>query len=98
MRTHNSLVSERKQEKSMTFVPTRRRFAMLGAAVPAMIAFASYGRVASAAQATPEASTQGSLLPPAEGMTQYPLTLNTAWGEVTIPERPERVVAASWRG
>jgi iron complex transport system substrate-binding protein len=38
------------------------------------------------------------LLPAAEGLTQYPLTLNTAWGEVTIPARPERVVAASWRG
>ncbi|WP_420115008.1 ABC transporter substrate-binding protein [Pseudactinotalea sp.] len=39
-----------------------------------------------------------SLLPPAEGEVTYPLTLETAWGEVTIEERPERIVAASWRG
>jgi iron complex transport system substrate-binding protein len=38
------------------------------------------------------------LMPPAEGKVTYPLTLTTSWGEVTIEERPERVVAASWRG
>lgn len=37
-------------------------------------------------------------MPAAEGDVSYPLTLETAWGEVTIEERPERVVAGSWRG
>ena len=82
----------------MTSVTTRRRFAKGAAAVPSLIAAARFGTWASAADATPEASARIGLLPPAEGLTQYPLTLSTAWGEVTIPTRPERVVAASWRG
>lgn len=31
------------------------------------------------------------LLPPAEGATDYPLTLTTPWGETTLEKRPERV-------
>lgn len=34
------------------------------------------------------------LLPAAEGTTSYPLTLDLGWGEVTLEDRPERVVAA----
>ncbi len=34
-------------------------------------------------------------LPPAEGTTQYPLTIDTQWGETTIDERPERIVAGT---
>ncbi|MDO4920143.1 ABC transporter substrate-binding protein [Kocuria sp.] len=32
-----------------------------------------------------------SLLPQAEGTTQYPLTLGSPWGETTLEKRPERV-------
>lgn len=71
----------------MTSAITRRRFAVFAAVAPALLSLIT----------TDEASAS-SLLPPAEGLTQYPLTLDTAWGEVTIPARPERVVAASWRG
>lgn len=46
--------------------------------------------------ATAGASTEESLLlPEAEGTTQYPLTLETPWGETVLEERPERVVALS---
>lgn len=43
-----------------------------------------------------ESSTQGnttesSLLPAAEGVTEYPLTLETAWGETVLEERPDRI-------
>lgn len=34
-----------------------------------------------------------SLVPPAEGKTDYPLTVETRFGEVVIDSRPERVVA-----
>lgn len=38
-----------------------------------------------------------SLLPEAEGTTVYPVTIQTATGEITIESRPERVVmASSW--
>lgn len=49
-------------------------------------------------QAEPAAdASNATLLPPAEGQTEYPLTLSTALGEIVIPKRPERVVmATSW--
>ncbi len=34
------------------------------------------------------------LLPAAEGTTEYPLTIDAGWGEVTLEERPERLLAA----
>lgn len=36
-------------------------------------------------------SAESSLLPPAEGTTQYPLTLETQFGETVLEERPERI-------
>ncbi|MEZ4564642.1 MAG: ABC transporter substrate-binding protein [Thermomicrobiales bacterium] len=82
----------------MSRTTSRRRFTMLAAAVPVSLALAGYAPATLADEAASETSRQGELLPAAEGLTHYPLTLQTAWGEVTIPERPERVVAASWRG
>lgn len=35
------------------------------------------------------------LMPAAEGATQYPLTLDTAWGTSELPERPQRVAAVT---
>lgn len=35
------------------------------------------------------------LLPPAEGSTEYPLTLETAYGETVLEERPERIATIS---
>lgn len=47
---------------------------------------------------TPAATGSGeetaSRLPAAEGTTEYPLTITTELGEIVIPERPERIVAA----
>lgn len=42
-----------------------------------------------------ESSTSSSsdLLPPAEGRTDYPLTVDTRFGDVVIEQRPERIVA-----
>jgi iron complex transport system substrate-binding protein len=48
--------------------------------------------------ASDEVAEASALMPAAEGQVEYPVTLETAWGEVTIEERPERVVAGSWRG
>ncbi|MFT4260327.1 ABC transporter substrate-binding protein [Microbacterium sp.] len=44
------------------------------------------------------ATTSDSLLPAAEGKTQYPLTLTTPWGETTLEKRPERVAAIAVSG
>lgn len=39
----------------------------------------------------------GSLLPPAEGTTRYPLTLDSPYGETVLEERPERIaVVTAW--
>lgn len=38
-----------------------------------------------------------SLLPAAEGVVEYPLTLNTAWGQSVLQERPERIAFTSGR-
>lgn len=40
------------------------------------------------------ASAEDSLLPPAEGKTEYPLTLETPYGETVLEERPERIVVS----
>lgn len=49
------------------------------------------------ADASGNDSSAESLLPPAEGTTEYPLTVETATGEITIDERPERIIMAdSW--
>lgn len=44
------------------------------------------------APSTGSTTPAAGLLPPAEGKTQYPLVLKTAWGETTIASRPERIV------
>lgn len=40
---------------------------------------------------TPDDASAGGLLPPAEGTTDYPLTLETWAGQTVLEERPERV-------
>lgn len=43
--------------------------------------------------ATDAPAKSDSLLPTADGKTQYPLTLETPWGETVLNERPERIAA-----
>ena len=50
------------------------------------------------ADETPENDDVNSLLPPAEGKTEYPVTLTTQAGEIVIEERPERVAAVGSSG
>jgi iron complex transport system substrate-binding protein len=45
---------------------------------------------------TDDASTEASLLPAAEGTTEYPLTLETFAGETVLDERPERVAVVGF--
>lgn len=56
------------------------------------------GTAVTDAPADSAGATDGAaLLPPAEGVTEYPLTITSALGEITIDERPERVVIPdSW--
>ncbi|MDO4920142.1 ABC transporter substrate-binding protein [Kocuria sp.] len=41
------------------------------------------------------ASQASSLLPQAEGATQYPLVLTSPWGETTLDKRPERIAVVT---
>lgn len=45
---------------------------------------------------TDDASTEASLLPAAEGTTEYPLTLETWAGETELEERPERIAVVGF--
>ncbi len=44
------------------------------------------------------ADSSDSLLPAAEGTTEYPFTLETAWGETVLEERPERIAVVTSGG
>ncbi len=84
----------------MTLSRTSRRAGVLVATVVAaavVLTACSTGENPPASDATP---TQGgsSLLPPAEGNTEYPLTLTTAWGETVLEERPERIAVFGTSG
>lgn len=71
---------------------SRTRTGLLGGLLAAVIVLTG----CSAGSAAPEGkSSEGSVqgLPAAEGKTSYPLTLETAWGESELTERPERIVA-----
>lgn len=54
------------------------------------------GNDSPAAPESTQASSGGDLLPPAEGKTQYPLTLESPWGTSELKQRPTRVVALGW--
>lgn len=69
----------------------RRRITVAAAALALVLS----GCSASTSVAGPDTADADSipLLPAPEGTTVYPLTLDTAWGEVTLEERPERLAA-----
>lgn len=63
----------------------------------ASIALVALAGCSGSTEPTQSAEAMDSLLPAAEGTTEYPLTLTTAVGEVVLEDRPERVVmASSW--
>ncbi|MFT3799108.1 ABC transporter substrate-binding protein [Microbacterium sp.] len=51
-----------------------------------------------AADAAPESTSAAGALPAAEGTTTYPLTLETAYGETVLDERPERIAVIGGLG
>lgn len=69
-------------------LPRRRRLIAAAGALAALLALA--GCASDGADAGGPASG-GELLPAAEGVTQYPLTLETPFGETVLEERPERI-------
>jgi iron complex transport system substrate-binding protein len=74
---------------------TRARTPRPRAAAAALAAAASMLALAACAAPAGEAATgaddAASLLPAAEGVTEYPLTIETWAGETTVEERPERI-------
>lgn len=69
------------------------RFAVVGIAAALTLT-----GCASQTEGNENAAAADSLLPAAEGATEYPLTLDTAWGETTLEERPERIVTLTADG
>ncbi|WP_435277948.1 ABC transporter substrate-binding protein [Rhodococcus yananensis] len=70
------------------FTATRRTRAFFTAAVTGVLVLTG----CSTDDAADTAHTD-SVLPAAEGVTQYPLTLTTPWGDTVLEERPERIAA-----
>lgn len=87
----------------MTRTTSRRRLPRLAVALTAVaLALAGCsgsgdGDASAGADATQSGSTSagGTSMPEGEGSTEYPLTVETAWGESTLEERPDRVAAVS---
>lgn len=76
---------------------TRKRLAASTAVVlSALIACA--GCVPSSGNAEGPSSEDSALLPAAEGRTEYPLSLETPFGETVLEERPERVAVIGGLG
>ncbi|MFT3889325.1 MAG: ABC transporter substrate-binding protein [Arachnia sp.] len=84
-----------------------RRLAALLAGVLAAAALAACGSPtpaptdagpASGAPSADISASASTLLPPAEGKTQYPLTLKTPYGETVLKARPERIAIVGGLG
>jgi iron complex transport system substrate-binding protein len=72
-----------------------RTFRITALAVVAVLGLAG---CASGATATSSTDADTELLPAAEGTTTYPLTLETAYGETILQERPERIAVVGGLG
>ena len=91
--------------------PSRAR-ALVGALLTASIALTACGgqtapdgtttpgtgTTSASSPSAPATQDANSLLPPAEGKTQYPLILETPWGKTVLEKRPERVGAVAIDG
>lgn len=84
-----------------TMIRARRRTAV-AAALAALIALSgctpSDGPGPDETAAGAQSSGDAALLPPAEGATDYPLTLETPWGETVLEDRPERIAVIGGLG
>lgn len=74
-----------------------RRASLLAGAIAAALILTACGSTGTPATTDAPAAT-ASLLPAAEGKTQYPLSLTTPWGKTTLEKRPERVAAIAVSG
>ncbi|GAB2552114.1 ABC transporter substrate-binding protein [Leucobacter ruminantium] len=69
-----------------------RKSALVGAALTAVLLFSGCASDAPAHDSGASTETS-SLLPAAEGKTEYPLALESPYGETVLEERPERIAA-----
>ena len=72
---------------------TRRTLAAVAATLASIVALSGCAGAAPSGDASVGAGTASgaALLPPAEGSIEYPLTLETPFGETVLEERPERI-------
>lgn len=75
----------------------RRGTAVLALALTALLTLGACGDDGNDT-AESDSGGDGTALPEAEGNTGYPLTIETAWGETTLEDRPERIAAVSGAG
>lgn len=71
----------------------RRAGALVAGVAAAALLLTGCGTGSSPESSASSSAAASDLLPAAEGKTQYPLTLETPWGETVLEERPERVAA-----
>lgn len=76
---------------TITMPGSRRPWALPAIALAAAVALAGCGTSDGSTEETSADTAADSLLPAAEGTTEYPLTLKTWAGETVLEERPERV-------
>ncbi|MFL1430697.1 MULTISPECIES: ABC transporter substrate-binding protein [unclassified Nocardiopsis] len=76
---------------STTLPGHRRPRALPAIALAALVAITGCGSEDGPETGSEAAAAAGDLLPPAEGTTEYPLTLTTWAGETVLEERPERI-------
>jgi iron complex transport system substrate-binding protein len=74
----------------MTFLPHLRR-RVLASTLAATVALTALAGCASPSPGDEPSGAAAALLPTAEGSTDYPLTLDSPFGETVLEQRPERV-------
>lgn len=79
----------------MTSIIRARAGAFSAVLLTGILALTACGGSAPAADSSPAEDGSSSLVPIAEGTTNYPLELKTPWGTTELEKRPERVAAVT---
>ena len=84
----------------ITFQPPRRGIPLVAGVLSTALLLSACGNQTGSENGNPSndgaGSGVGSLLPEAEGNVDYPLTLDTAHGEIELEERPQRIAVLGW--
>src|SRR5690625_4100548 len=91
---------QRRAPLMITFQPPRRGIPLVAGVLSTALLLSACGNQTGSENGNPSndgaGSGVGSLLPEAEGNVDYPLTLDTAHGEIELEERPQRIAVLGW--